>query len=197
MRRSKLKLWAVVFAVLLAFSVVSIIAELFGLSVCFFGTPLHAWLALPFCVGSVGLTTCLVIWLKRRKRAGDRLLHTALQVVLCVLCTISVLVAVFAAVLTHISYSGSDVSGDGAHKAFLETDETSGEPTVHVYKRYSPFLVSYRNAATLYGFYGDTEEIVYVWEDTYCEVQYPGFSEDAESDADLGTLTRRIYYNVS
>ena len=124
MRRSKLKLWAVVFAVLLAFSVVSIITELFGLSVCFFGTPLHAWLALPFCAGSIGLTTCLVIWLKRRKRAGDRLLHTALQVVLCVLCTISVLVAAAAAVLTHTAYSDSDVSGDGAHKAFLETDES-------------------------------------------------------------------------
>ena len=182
MRKSKLKIWAVIFAVLLAFSVVSIIADLFGLSVCFFGTPLHAWLALPFCAGSIGLTTCLVIWLKRRKRAGDRLLHTALQVVLCVLCTISVLVAAAAAVLTHISYSDSDISG---------------EPTVHVYKRYSPFLVSYRNAATLYGFYGDTEEIEYVWEDTYCEVQYPGFSEDAQSDADRSTLTRRIYYNVS
>lgn len=195
--RNKLKISAAVFAVLFLFSAISIAADLFGFSVCLFGKPLHAWLSLPFCADSVGLTICLVIWLKRHKRAGDHLLHSALQVVLCVLCTLSVLVAAFAAILTHTSYADSAVSADGAHKAFLEADETSGEPTVHVYKRYSPFLISYRNAATLYGFYGDTQDIEYIWYDTYCEVQYPGFTADAQSDADLGTLSRKIYYNVS
>lgn len=197
MQKSKLKPLAGVFGALLALSVVFIVLDIFGLSVCLFGRPLHAFLALPFLAGAIGLTVCLVLWLKRRKKAGDRLLQTALQIVLCTLCALAGLAAVFGALLTHTPYAAGDVADDGAHKAFLETEADAGEPVVHVYKRYGPFFLSYRNAGTLYGFYGEESEIEYLWYPTYCEVQYPGFADDAQSDSERTSLTRKIYFNVS
>lgn len=180
---------------ILLLSIVGIVLELFGISFCLFGAPLHAWLVIPFCAAAICITVLLFLWLRVRKRTGeDRLQCTLLQTVSVVICSLLVVASMGAAAFTGTSYTKSSLAADKAHKAFVEAESESQEPTVDVYKRYSPFLMSYRNSAVLYGFHGELDEIVYVWYDTYCEVQYPGFTDDAQTQADISVLSRKIYY---
>lgn len=98
--------------------------------------------------------------------------------------------------LTSESYANSCLSADKAHKVFFEEDPVSGEPIAHMYKRYSPFLMAYRNSVTLYGFSGEIQEVEVEWADSYCTVYYVGFHEDAQSSADEQVLTRKLFYTA-
>lgn len=196
MRKSD-RIAGVLFGALLVLSAVAGIAEILGLSVCWFGVPMHAWLVLPLLIGAVGSTVCLCRSLRRRAaEAQQRLPYTLLRIVLVLLCVLLVCISLPAAMLNAEAYASSCLSADKAHKVFFEADAVGGEPIAHVYKRYSPFLMAYRNSVTLYGFSGEIEEIEVVWEDSYCTVYYVGFNDDAQSSADEQVLSRKLFYTA-
>lgn len=185
----------IVSAALFLLSGLDVILELCGYSVCFFGAPVHAWVALPLIVSGIALTVCLCRLLSdKTDTRADKVLRRMLQTVLCILCGIFTIVCAVVSGANSVSYSKSDLAADKNHKLFVEEDASFGDPSVYVYKRYSPFLMSYRNSAVLYGFSGDLDSITVLWEDTYCEVSYSGYADDAQSAADEQTLTRKIYY---
>ncbi len=185
----------ILFSFLLVLSVSAGIAELFGLSVCFFGVPMHAWLVLPLLTGAVGCTACFGRYLRfRGAEAGQSFPYTLLRIILILFCVLLVCISLPAAMLTSESYAADCLSSDKAHKVFIEDDPVSGEPIAHVYKRYSPFLMAYRNSVTLYGFSGDVREIEVEWADNYCTVYYVGFPEEAKSSADEQILSRKLFY---
>lgn len=195
--KKSLKGLTILFGVLLALSAGAGLAEIFGLSVCLFGMPLHAWIVLPLLVGVIGCTVCLCRYLRLRgSEAEQRFPYTLLRIVLILFCVLLVCISLPAAMLTSETYANSCISTDKAHKIFFEDDPVSGEPIAHVYKRYSPFLMAYRNSATLYGFSGDLEEVEVEWTDSYCTVSYVGFPDEAQSSEDEQVLSRKIYYTV-
>lgn len=182
-------------SILFILSAAAAVMEFCGWSVCFFGRPVHAWLALPLIVSVVALTVCFCRLLSVKQDTGaDKVLKRMLQTVLCLLCAVFVVAAAGISAANAVSYSESDLAADKNHKLFVEENASFGDPTVYVYKRYSPFLMSYRNSAVLYGFSGDLDSITVQWEDTYCEVFYSGYADDAQSAADEQTLSRKIYY---
>lgn len=193
--RKALKITLVLSAVLFLLSFADVLLELFGCSVCFFGRPVHAWVVLPLIVSGVALTACFCCLLApKTEEHAERVLRKMLQVVLCLLCAVFTAVCAVLGAMNTVSYSESELAADKNHKLFVEEDASFGDPAVYVYKRYSPFLMSYRNSAVLYGFSGNLDSITVQWEDTYCEVSYSGYADDAQSEADEQTLTRKIYY---
>lgn len=174
-------------------------AELFGVSVCFFGTPLHAYLAIPICFFSV--LFCILLCMRVRgsvvAKGGKTVQAKLLCALLCILCAVFVCITVSAAALTATHYTGQCISEDKAYKVFYETETEDAEPIAHLYRRHSPFLMSYRNSAVLYGFAGDIFEVEAEWGETACTLYYVGYPEEAESADDLQTLTRKLYYTPS
>lgn len=193
--KKALKITLILSAVLFVLSLVDVILELCGYSVCFFGRPIHAWVVLPLIVSGIALTVCFCRLLSpKTEEHADKVLSRMLQVVLCLLCAVFTVVCAVLGAVNSVSYTESELAADKNHKLFVEEDASFGDPAVYVYKRYSPFLMSYRNSAVLYGFSGDLDSIAVQWEDTYCEVSYSGYADDAQSEADEQTLTRKIYY---
>lgn len=185
-----------IFFVFFLLSLAAGVCELFGASVCLFGVPLHGRLLLPICISFTGVTVCAVRALHGRcKNAENPLLYRVLSVALSVFCAVLLLVSLPVGALTSTSYADSRLSNDRAYKIFLEESADSAEPIAHVYKRYTPFLVVYRNSAVLYGFSGSLSDITVEWADTVCAVQYPGYSDEAESTEDLQRLSRKIPYS--
>lgn len=192
-----LRISCVLFGVLLALSAIAGIAEFFGLSVCLFGVPLHAWIIVPLLIGAVGCTACVCRYLRfRGVKAQQALPYKLLRIVLVLFCGLLICISLPAAMLTSESYADSCLSADKTHKVFIEDDPVGGEPIAHMYKRYSPFLMAYRNSVTLYGFSGEIEEIEVEWADSYCTVYYIGFNEDAQSPSDEQVLARKLFYTV-
>jgi len=194
MKKSE-RVWFSVGAVILIFSLAAGGAELFGVSVCFFGTPLHGYLALPICLFSV-LICCLLC---KRIAAGEEVgTHTLqnklLRAALIVLCVFFVCVTAILALWSKTDYAGQDVSEDKAYKVFYEVETDDAEPIAHLYRRYSPFLMTYRNSAVLYGFSGELNDVQTEWTPSYCTVSYQGYGDDAQTAEDLQTLTRKLYY---
>lgn len=187
-----------IFFILFCLFLIAGICELFGVSFCLFGVPLHGRLAIPLCVSFTGLSVCAVRALQRRcKTAKKTILYRLLSVGISVLCAVLVLICIPLSLLTSTSYTDSRISSDRSYKIFFEEDTDTAEPIVHVYKRYSPFLAVYRNSAVLYGFSGELSAVEVSWSDTVCAVHYPGYSEEAESAEDLQMLSRKIPYNSS
>lgn len=187
-----------VFAVLFALSFAAGIAEAFGVSVCFFGTPLHQYLAVPICLFAVlfCLFACKRIGAFGEKD-GNALLSKLLCAALIALCAVTVCITAVAAALTETQYVGQALSGDKAYKVFYETETADAEPIAHLYRRHSPFLMTYCNSAVLYGYAGEIAEIETAWGETYCTISYAGYSEDAQSADDIQTLSRKLYYEPS
>ncbi len=184
-----------IFAVLLFLFLAAGILELFGISLCFFGLPLHGRLAIPICFSAIGFTVCACRRLRDKgSKAESPVQYRLLSAVVAAFCCLTVLISVPAAALTSTAYADSRLSADKEYKIFFETDAESDEPIVHLYKRYSSFLMVYRNSAVLYDFSGALEDVAVSWSDTECRVEYPGYMESAESADDLQVLTRRIRY---
>ncbi|MEZ3497802.1 MAG: hypothetical protein K1V97_09555 [Lachnospiraceae bacterium] len=187
-----------IFLILFCLFLTAGIFELFGVSVCLFGVPLHGMLAVPICISFLGLSLCAVQGLKnRRKTAQKPMLYRLLSVGISVLCAGLLLICLPLSLLTSTSYADSRISSDRSYKIFFEEDADAAEPIVHVYKRYSPFLAVYRNSAVLYGFSGELSEVEVIWSDSVCTVNYPGYSEEAESVEDMQILSRKIPYDTS
>lgn len=186
------------FSVLFGFSLFAGICELFGVSFCLFGIPLHGRLSIPICISCTGLAVTAVRILKKRaQRAENPLLYRLLTAGISVFCAVLLFICIPLSLFTATSYADSRLSADRAYKIFFEEKADTGEPIVHVYKRYSPFLAVYRNSAVLYGFSGELSDVEVVWSEGSCAVQYPGYSEEAESAEDLQMLSRKILYESS
>ncbi|MGN0572118.1 MAG: hypothetical protein ACI4K9_08055 [Candidatus Fimenecus sp.] len=182
-------------AVLLVCSFAAGIAELFGVSVCFFGTPLHQYLAIPICLFSV--LFCIFACKRVSAETGEThgtLQNRLLRISCIVLCVLTVCITVAAAALTATQYTGQTISEDKAYKIFYETENEASEPIAHLYRRYSPFLMTYRNSAVLYGYADSVNAVETDWGDTYCTLSYYGYSEEAQSADDVQTLSRKLYY---
>lgn len=191
--KKSLRWLCLLFGVLLLLSLTAGAAEIFGMSVCLFRKPLHAWILLPLLTGAVGLTVCLCRHLRaRRSEAAQKLPYTLARVVLIGLCALTVLLSVPAATLSSVSYLDSRLSADKAYQVFFEDD--GGEPIAHLYAQYSPFLASHRTSATLYDFSGEAQEIEVEWRSDHCIVYYPGYAEGASYTEDRQMLSRRLYY---
>lgn len=187
-----------IFLILFCLSLAAGVCELFGASVCLFGTPLHGRLSVPICLSFFGLTVCTVRACKRRRQnAENPHLYRLLSVCVSVLCAVLLLLSVPLSLLTSTAYADSRLSDDREYKAFFEENSDSAEPIVHIYKRYTPFLAVYRNSAVLYGFSGEFDDVAVEWANTACTVQYPGYNDDAASTEDLQMLSRKIPYEKS
>lgn len=187
-----------IFLILFCLFLTAGIFELFGVSLCLFGVPLHGMLAVPICISFLGLSVCAVHVLNKRcQTARKPILYRLLSVGISVLCAGLLLICLPLSVLTSVSYTDSRISSDRSYKIFFEEDVSAAEPIVHMYKRYSPFLAVYRNSAVLYGFSGELSDVEVLWSDSICTVNYPGYSEEAESAEDLQMLSRKIPYAAS
>lgn len=187
-----------IFFVLFCLSMLAGVCELFGVSVCLFGTPLHGRLAVPICLSFLALTICAVRALKQRRQTSENPhLYRLLSVCVSVLCAILLFISIPLSLLTATSYADSRLSDDHVYKVFFEESTDSDEPIAHVYKRFTPFLAVYRNSAVLYGFSGEMESVEVVWSSAECTIQYPGYQDEAESADDLQMLSRKIPYEKS
>ena len=183
---------------LFCLSMLAGVCELFGVSVCLFGTPLHGRLAVPICLSFLALTICAVRALKHRRQTSENPhLYRLLSVCVSVLCAILLFISIPLSLLTATSYADSRLSDDHVYKVFFEESTDSDEPIAHVYKRFTPFLAVYRNSAVLYGFSGEMESVEVVWSSAECTIQYPGYQDEAESADDLQMLSRKIPYEKS
>lgn len=192
--KKTLRVLCALFGVLLLLSASAGVAEIFGVSVCLFYKPLHAWILLPLLTGLLGLTVCLCRYLRlKREHAAQTLPYTITRCILIGICVLTALLSVPAAMLTSVSYAGSRRSGDKAYQVFFEEAE-SGDLIAHLYAQYSPFLAVYRTSATLYDFSGEPEEIEAEWESDCCTVYYPGYAEDAVQTDEREMLSWRLYY---
>lgn len=186
-----------VYFVLLVCSLAAGAAELFGISVCLFGTPLHQYIAIPICLFSVLLCVSVCQYLVRETTQPYGKLQCKLLCAVCiVLCGIIVCVTALTAALTATHYAGQSISDDKAYKIFYETEPEGNEPIAHLYRRHSPFLMTYCNSAVLYGFAGeDLTSVEPDWGEAACTLYYIGYPEEAESADDLQTLSRKLYYS--
>lgn len=194
MRKAE-KIGLAVSSLILALSVTAGILELFGLSLCAFGVPLHQYLALPICLSAVPACVLLLrafpVPEKGEGRGAVRLLHGA-----CIaLCVLLVLFTAVAALMSRIHYVGSITAPDKTYKLFYAVSQDGEEPTVHLYRRYSPFWMRHCNSAVLYNSDGDLSGVEAEWEDTYCRVLFSGYPEDTQgAEHTPETLSRRLYY---
>lgn len=172
-------------------------AELFGMSVCLFGVPLHQYLAVPICLFSVVLCVLLCKRTETAKNTVGVLQVRLLRGVCIVFCAVTVLTAVLLSALTAVHYTGQAVSADKSYKIFYETETEDSEPVVHLYRRYSPFLMRYCTSAVLYDCIGSPTEAELTWADTHCAVSYTGYGDDAQNTEDLQLLTRKLYYGAT
>lgn len=194
MKKSE-RIWFSVGAAMLFLSLLAGAAELFGVSVCFFGTPLHGYLALPICLFSVLVCCLLCKWIASGTQAQTHPLQSKLlRGTLIVLCVLFVFFTAVLALWTKTAYVGQTVSEDKAYKVFYEVETEDAEPIAHLYRRYSPFLMTYRNSAVLYGFTGELRDVQTEWTPSYCAISYQGYGDDAQSVEDLQMLTRKLYY---
>lgn len=190
-RPQHIALW--IFLALFCLSLVAGVCELFGASVCLFGTPLHGRLAVPICLSLLGLTVCAVRACKRRRQTSSNpILYRLLSVCISVLCAVTALLSIPLSLMTSTSYADSRLSDDRDYKAFFEEGGDTAEPIVHIYKRYTPFFAVYQNSVVLYGFSGELASVETVWSNGECTVQYPGYQDEAVSADDLQMLTRKI-----
>lgn len=170
------------------------VGELFGVSVCFFGTPLHQYLAIPICLFSV----LLCVFLCKRVRTAPKTRGTLQGKLLCAaciaLCTVTVCVTAFAAAISAVHYAGQNISPDKSYKIFYETETEDSEPIAHLYRRYSPFLMRYCNSAVLYDCAEAPENAELSWEEDYCTISYVAYAADAESAESLEPVSRKLYY---
>lgn len=172
-------------------------AELFGVSVCFFGTPMHHYLAIPICFFSVLLCICLCKRVRAAEESRDTLQGKLLCAACIALCTVTVCVTAFAAAISAVHYAGQSLSPDKSHKIFYETETEDSEPIAHLYRRYSPFLMRYCNSAVLYDCAESPEEAELSWEETYCAISYIAYAADAESTEALEPVTRKLFYEAT
>lgn len=172
-------------------------AELFGVSVCLFGTPLHQYLAVPICLFSVLLCILLCKRIGAAEETCGARLAKLLRAACITLCTVMVLATVLLSALTAVHYTGQAVSPDKSYKIFYETEAEDSEPVAHLYRRYSPFLVRYCTSAVLYDCIGSPREAELTWAETYCAVSYTGYGDDAQSAEELQWLTRKLYYDAA
>ncbi len=194
MKKSE-RVWFFVGAVMLIFSFAAGVAELFGVSVCFFGTPLHGYLALPICLFSVMVCCFLCKQIAAVSHEGTYTLQNKLlRAALIVLCIFFVCITVILALWAKTDYSGQTMSEDKAYKVFYEVETDDAEPIAHLYRRYSPFLMTYRNSAVLYGFTGELSDVQTEWLPSYCAISYQGYGDDAQTAEDLQVLSRKLYY---
>lgn len=172
-------------------------AELFGVSVCLFGVPLHQYLAVPICLFSVVLCVLLCKRTEAAKNTVSALQARLLRGVCIVICIVTVLTAVLLSALTAVHYTGQVVSADKSYKIFYETETEDSEPVAHLYRRYSPFLMRYCTSAVLYDCVGSPRDAELTWADTYCAVSYTGYGDDAQNAEELQQLTRKLYYDAT
>lgn len=184
------KIWFPVTGICLLLSFAAGILELCGVSVCFFGTPLNQYLAIPICLFSVAF--CVLMC---RRHWEHDLQSKLLRGVFIVLCAVTVCITVFASLFTATHYVGQSISPNKEYKIFYEEQGETGEPIAHLYRRYSPFFMTYRNSAVLYDFAQPTVDAVETaWGDSYCTVSYFGYAMDAKTADELQPLERKLYY---
>ncbi|MGN0559446.1 MAG: hypothetical protein ACI4K8_00120 [Candidatus Fimenecus sp.] len=169
-------------------------AELFGVSVCFFGTPMHQYLAIPICLFSVLLCVFLCIRVRAAQETHGTLRVKLLCAACITLCTVTVCVTAFAAAISAVHYAGQSISPDQSYKIFYETETEDSEPIAHLYRRYSSFLVRYCNSAVLYDCAEAPANAELSWEETYCAISYVAYAADAQSTEALEPVTRKMYY---
>ncbi|MGN0519698.1 MAG: hypothetical protein ACI4LB_03070 [Candidatus Fimenecus sp.] len=181
-------------AVLWVCSLAAGVAELFGISVCFFGTPLHQYLAIPICLFSV--LFCILVCKRISGEADERsrLQNRFLRGACIVLCVMIVCATAAVSALTATHYAGQILSEDKAYKIFYEVEGEDSEPIAHLYRRLSPFLMTYRNSAVLYGYADSIDAIETNWEESYCMLSYLGYTEEAQSADDVQIVSRKLYY---
>ncbi len=191
----KIFLWlgTVSFILILA----DLLLEVFSLSLFLGSKRLVSYIGILIIICAVSFTVLCFLVIKnhrdRFKNKGTRIFLRAISVILCVMLCLAGLVA------DGILYTDTvkkDTSADKRHTIIIDSEPSSGEWNMTVYRRYSPFLMSARgNGKKVVDMADENGDIDVVWTDDGCLVSYKTYKTDATSVDDTETVTLRFYYN--